>query len=96
MGGIAYEWDSAKRESNIAKHGIDFIHAQFVFDDPRHYTELANTTPYGEVRWKAVGAVNDQAICVIFTDRDGKRRIISARSARRDERARYGAGAQTA
>ena len=28
------EWDSAKSESNKAKHGIAFERAQLVFDDP--------------------------------------------------------------
>ena len=93
---VEFEWDPSKRDSNLEKHGIDFVLARFVFDDPDHLTELAMMTPYGEVRWKAVGQVEDLTICVIFTDRGARRRIISARRARRDERERYRAGAQSA
>ncbi|WP_414710274.1 BrnT family toxin [Pseudorhodoplanes sp.] len=31
-----FEWDESKRQTNIAKHGIDFVDAVAVFDDPRH------------------------------------------------------------
>lgn len=29
---MRFEWDEAKRRSNVAKHGIDFRHALLVFD----------------------------------------------------------------
>jgi uncharacterized DUF497 family protein len=93
---VEFDWDEAKRASNLEKHGIDFVRARTVFDDPDHFTELATATAYGEVRWKAIGRVGVLTICVIFTDRGAKRRIISARRARRDEREQYRAGAQPA
>ena len=29
-----YEWDEAKRLSNIAKHGLDFVDAPLVYESP--------------------------------------------------------------
>ena len=31
---MRFEWDPAKAESNIAKHGVTFDEAATVFDDP--------------------------------------------------------------
>ena len=41
---------------------------------------------YGEVRIRAIGAVADRILAVVYTDRGGVRRIISARPANRKER----------
>jgi uncharacterized DUF497 family protein len=40
----------------------------------------------GEERFLAVGYLEDRAVTVVFTTRNGKRRIISARPASRYER----------
>ena len=29
-----YEWDEAKREANLRKHGLDFDDADLVFENP--------------------------------------------------------------
>ena len=34
MSGLEFEWDSAKAESNFAKHGVSFEEALTVFMDP--------------------------------------------------------------
>jgi len=31
---MEFEWDPTKAESNLAKHGISFVAAMRVFDDP--------------------------------------------------------------
>ena len=36
---IEFEWDPAKARSNLAKHGIDFETASYVFGDPFALTE---------------------------------------------------------
>jgi uncharacterized DUF497 family protein len=86
---LEFEWDPAKAVANQRKHGISFGRAQGVFEDPQHLEEDANETSYGERRSKAVGRLDNVMITVIFTYRHGRRRIISARRARRDERERY-------
>jgi uncharacterized DUF497 family protein len=34
-----FEWDEQKSEINFRKHGIGFVDAAFVFDDPLAVTE---------------------------------------------------------
>ena len=31
---VVFEWDEAKAEANLRKHGVDFRIARMVFDDP--------------------------------------------------------------
>ncbi len=94
--GLKFDWDPAKREVNLDKHGLDFRRAVEVFNDPQHIDEDTTRPEHGEVRRKAIGRVGQIMIGVIYTDRNGVRRIISARRARRDERERYRQSAETA
>lgn len=87
---MEFEWDEEKRIRNIAKHGIDFALAIHIFD--RRVT-TSRSDRAGERRFVAVGAMDEIMIAVIYTDREyhdvTKRRIISARTARTYEKARY-------
>ena len=85
------EWDEAKRQANIEKHGIDFVAAVKIFDDQFIESE-DNRRPYGERRYKAFGELDGRVMQVVYTWRGDRRRIISARRARRDERRAYYAG----
>jgi uncharacterized DUF497 family protein len=93
---LRFEWDPAKRVVNLRKHDIDFRDAIAVFDDSQVVFEDASRPEHGERRTKAIGSVGATLICVIFTDRGERRRIISARRTRRDERERYRQSAETA
>jgi uncharacterized DUF497 family protein len=86
---VEFEWDTAKEAANEAKHGIGFARAATVFDDPHHLEEDTTKPEYGEQRGMAIGKVGPHVITVICTDRQGRRRIISARRASKDERERY-------
>ena len=33
-----YEWDEAKREANLKKHGYDFADADLVYENPGKFT----------------------------------------------------------
>ena len=81
-----YEWDEAKRLENLAKHQIDFssIHA-FEWTNSVRYP----SPRFGEMRWMAIGFIADRLHCVIYTDREGRRRIISMRKANARDRTRY-------
>lgn len=83
-----YEWDAAKNEANIVKHGIDFVRAVQIFEGPVQRFE-DDRQDYGEVRYRIVGAVDGVELTVIGTERGEAMRIISARRARRDERRDY-------
>ena len=85
-----FEWDPAKDAANLDKPGIGFARASDVFEDPLWIEEDATRPEHGEQRRLAIGRVGDGIIAVIFTDREGRVRIIAARRARRDERRRYG------
>lgn len=87
---LDFEWDARKAESNLQKHGISFVAATVVFDDPNHIEEDTTRPEQGETRTKAIGVVKGELIIVvIYTDREQKRRIISARRAGKNERDRY-------
>jgi hypothetical protein len=81
-----FEWDEAKAASNLKKHGIDFEDAISIFEGPVLEVRSARGS---EERWKAVGMVEGVELAVIFTLREGRRRIISARRARKSEREAY-------
>ena len=82
------EWDEKKRQLNLAKHGIDFTRAASIFEGAiAEYPQQKRD--YGEERFAAIGRVEDLILYVIYTWRDNRRRIISARRAGHDERERY-------
>ena len=78
-----FDWDSVKREINLKEHRIDFRDAPQVFDGP-HLTWSSSRK--GEHRLLAIGFLEGREVTVVFTSRDGKRRIISIRRARTYER----------
>jgi hypothetical protein len=81
-----FEWDETKRESNIERHEIDFRNLAPFFG----VSLLGRRSDRrGEVRWLAVGFFEGRMISVVFTQRTESCRIISARRARRKERAAY-------
>ena len=84
-----FEWDETKNQANIAKHGISFDLACRIFES---FTVDAEDTrrDYCERRVLSIGCVDDIAVLVVVhTDRQGTCRIISARQANTQERARY-------
>ena len=82
----AFEWDEAKRQSNIEEHGIDFEDAASIFSRP--YLRIRSDRN-DEMRFVAIGCIKDIEIAVVYTIRAGACRIISARRARTNEREDY-------
>ena len=81
-----FEWDEQKAEANGLKHGVGFNDAALAL------MGLTLTQPsrgYGEVRFSSICRAGERVILVVWTPRAGAIRIISARSARTDERARF-------
>lgn len=88
-----FEWDPAKAEANLRKHGVAFEDAVRVFADPAHVSDVERIEN-GEFRWQTVGVVDGiRLLLVVHTWRDQAGveviRIISARKAQRHERRRY-------
>jgi uncharacterized DUF497 family protein len=86
---MEFEWDSAKAAANIEKHGIDFPTASRVFEDPAIIVAPDPRNYGGEIRRRAIGAVDGRVLIVCFTMRGHMCRIISARRANRRERRAY-------
>lgn len=84
---IAFEWDEAKRHTNLAKHGLDFLDADLVLEGPYLLTEAR--TMEGETRHLAIGRLAGRHVAMIFTERDGAIRVISLRKARQREREQH-------
>ncbi|MGH2533223.1 MAG: BrnT family toxin [Thermomicrobiales bacterium] len=81
---MRFEWDPAKSARNREERGIDFLGASAVFEDP-HRIELPDERrDYGETRIKVIGMIADRIVlAVVYTDRGGINRVISARRTNR-------------
>jgi uncharacterized DUF497 family protein len=90
-----FEWDSAKAESNLSKHGLSFAAGTRVFLDENRVDVEDKRFDYGEERRNTTGIVGGVAITVTYSvEAEGVARIISVRFASRKERKRYGQGLQ--
>ena len=83
-----FEWDDDKRERNLEKHGIDFVRAVKIFENPI-VEWIDDREDYGEERLIAIGHWNEQFLIVVSTWPDKTRRIISAWKAGSDEERTY-------
>jgi uncharacterized DUF497 family protein len=84
---LEFEFDSVKSASNLEKHGIDFTQVQVLWDDTMRVEVPARTAD--EPRWLVIGKVAERHWSVVVTYREQRIRIISARRARKEERALY-------
>ena len=80
------EWDENKRQSNLEKHGFDFLDARLVLQN-NHL--LKQTSCSSEERWLAIGLLQEIEVTIIYTKRQDKIRIISMRRSRHEERRAY-------
>ncbi len=82
------EWDSRKAAANLSKHGVDFADAATVV-----YDDQAITIPEersGEERFVTIGMdALGRILVVVYTWRDERLRLISARKATPRERRQY-------
>lgn len=82
-------WDDAKRESNLAKHGYDFVDIGEVFDGRFAVIRPDTRFDYGELRYNMLAVFHARIVNVTFTPRERKIHLISARPASREERSVY-------
>jgi len=82
------EWDNNKAASNLIKHKINFEDAKNIFLDPNRL-EREDKRDYNETRIQVIGIVNQVVLFVVYTKRNGRYRIISARRANKNERRQY-------
>jgi uncharacterized protein len=84
---MSFTFDLNKSRSNKVKHGIDFVRAQRLWEDPKRME--ARVKSGDEDRSLIVGKVDDKLWTAIVTYREDVIRIISVRRARQDEVKRY-------
>jgi uncharacterized protein len=90
---MQFEYDQVKAVQNLRKHGVSFQEAASVFGDPMAYTFADPDHSAAEHRWLVFGNSQFGRLLVVsYTERRGKFRIISARSATRHERKIYEEG----
>ncbi len=80
---MEFEFNIRKSKINRRKHGIDFINAQKLWDDPNLLEIPAKTVD--EPRFLVIGKINDKYWSGIITYRYEKIRIISVRRSREEE-----------
>jgi uncharacterized DUF497 family protein len=89
---LRFEWDPAKAESNLGKHGVSFEEAASVFYDDRAVEFYDEKHSSWEDRFLLLGfSGNTRLLLVCHCHREGDSvvRIISARKATRNEAKHY-------
>ncbi|MGD0089071.1 MAG: BrnT family toxin [Planctomycetota bacterium] len=84
---MEFEFDERKSQANEAKHGIGFLEAQALWEDPQRIEIPARTED--EPRSLTVGIIGERHWSAVITYRGGKVRIISVRRSRDEEVALY-------
>ncbi|KAF1021003.1 MAG: hypothetical protein GAK30_02159 [Paracidovorax wautersii] len=86
---MIYEWDEAKRATNLAKHGLDFVSAYTVLESD--YVLIVDSPRNGQARQQAFAYVFDvlAVLSVVFIPGEDRCRVLSFRPAKRTERSIY-------
>jgi len=84
---MEFEFDPQKSGVNKGKHGIDFVEAQLLWQDPDRIEIPARTED--EPRTLVIGKISGKYWSGIITYRGDRIRIISVRRSREEEIALY-------
>jgi len=84
---MEFEFDAHKSKLNKAKHGIDFVQAQKLWEDPDCIGFPAKSED--EERFALLAMFREKLWVAFYTCRNDKIRIISTRRARTNERKLY-------
>ena len=79
-----FTWDEAKRQANVAKHGLDFADAAKVFAGPMVFFE-DDRNDYGEQRMIGIGLLDHLVVLIVHVESDESIHIISMRKADSNE-----------
>lgn len=78
-----FEFDESKSSANLEKHGIDFLTAQALWDDPDALQ--VKTKSDDEERFIIIGCIHDKHWSAVITYRGENIRLISVRRSRKQE-----------
>ncbi len=88
-GNLEFDWDKGNLEKSWLKHGVSQKESEEAFLD---YLALISDDPTHsqiEARWLLLGKTNNKLLAIIFTLRNKKIRVISARPMGSKERQKY-------
>ena len=85
---MRFEWDEAKRQLNLRRHGIDFADVEIVFAGETA-TILDDRFSYDEPRFLTIGLLWGRLISVAHTESEEVIRVISVRKATKNEEIIY-------
>ena len=85
---LIFEWDSEKAWVIAEKHGLDMGSVKRMFADPFRVVQYDADHSGLEDRWQTLGMVNG-VLFAVYTERQEKIRIITAREATPKERRIY-------
>lgn len=83
-----FEYDDDKSATNQEKHGIDFLAAQELWNDPDLLEIRAKSDD--EPRFLVIGLIGLKHWSTVITYRNGRIRLISVRRSRKREVELYG------
>jgi hypothetical protein len=87
---MEFEADPVKAAQNFKKHKVSFEEAASIFGDSMEITYPDPDHSVGEMRWLSFGmSSRERVLAVIYTERRGKVRLVSARVATKHERKIY-------
>ncbi|GHT83728.1 toxin [Bacteroidia bacterium] len=87
-----FEFDEAKSVANKSKHGIDFVEAQSLWNDPNLIEVPAKyqyEDRYLDIDWIATADIAGHIYTAVITYRNSNIRIISVRRSHKNEEKRY-------
>jgi uncharacterized protein len=90
---MEFEWNTDKADINLVKHAVSFHEASTIFEDTLSVTFPDPDHSIGEERYVIIGTSDlGRLLIVSHIDRENRIRIISARSANRQEKRFYEEG----
>lgn len=78
-----FEFDESQSQTNFSKHGINFVDAQLLWNDPMLLEIPAKTED--EPRFLVIGLINGKHWSAVLTYRGENIRLISVRRSRVEE-----------
>ena len=86
---MRFQYDLPKAAANLKKHGVSFADAEGALEDPLAVT-VEDPDAEGEQRFITVGLRSAGVLLVVvYSEREGECRLISARRATRKEQKQY-------
>ena len=85
---MVIEFDAAKRDATLEVRGLDMARAGEVFAGATLTVE-DDRQDYGEDRFITIGFLDERMVILVWTPRNGARRIISMKKANEREQALY-------